>query len=254
MSAKAPPDGAVLVTGAASGMGRAAALRLARRMPVIAVDRNGDAVAATVKEIASAGGRARAFALDVRDAAAIRAMKETVAREMGPVSAAFNCAGISRRMPAERISEDDWDDMIDIHVKGTFLCTQAVIGDMVKARRGAIVNMSSDFAVMGIANFASYAAAKAAIYSLTKSLALEFAPHGIRVNAVGPGPIDTNLLKDGRTVAEYDATVALHTARIPLGRLGRPEEVAAVVDFLLDDRSGYMTGQLVHINGGLLSW
>jgi NAD(P)-dependent dehydrogenase (short-subunit alcohol dehydrogenase family) len=119
---------------------------------------------------------------------------------------------------------------------------------------GAIVNTSSDFAVMGVAGIATYTAAKTAIYSLTKSLALEFAPHGIRINAVGPGPIDTPLLRSGRAPGEEDAALAQQRARVPMGRLGKPEEVAAVVDFLLGERSSYITGQIIHPNGGALSW
>jgi 3-oxoacyl-[acyl-carrier protein] reductase len=107
---------------------------------------------------------------------------------------------------------------------------------------------------MGVAGIATYTAAKTAIYSLTKSLALEFAPHGIRVNAVGPGPIDTPLLRSGRAPGEEETALAQQRARVPMGRLGRPEEVAAVVDFLLSGRASYMTGQIIHPNGGALSW
>lgn len=143
---------------------------------------------------------------------------------------------------------------MDTHVKGTFLCCQAVLPAMCAAGKGAIVNMSSDFAVMGVPGGAAYTAAKSAIYSLTKSLALEFAPHGIRVNALGPGPIDTPILKSERTEEEWQAVRALHSERLPVGRLGRPEEVAAVLDFLISDRSSYITGQIIHPNGGQLSW
>jgi NAD(P)-dependent dehydrogenase (short-subunit alcohol dehydrogenase family) len=135
-----------------------------------------------------------------------------------------------------------------------FLCAQAVLPQMVARKSGAIVNTASDFSVMGVAGIAAYTAAKTAIYSLTKSLALEFAPHNIRVNAVGPGPIDTPLLRKRATKAEEEAALKQNVARIPMGRLGRPEEVASVVDFLLSERSSYITGQIIHPNGGALTW
>ena len=125
---------------------------------------------------------------------------------------------------------------------------------MAAAGKGAIVNMSSDFAVMAVPGAAAYMAAKSAIYSLTKTIALEFAPHNIRVNALGPGPIDTPILQSGRTAQEYEDARNMLADKLPIGRLGRPDEVAAVLDFLLSDRSSYMTGQIVHPNGGQLMW
>jgi NAD(P)-dependent dehydrogenase (short-subunit alcohol dehydrogenase family) len=140
------------------------------------------------------------------------------------------------------------------HVKGMFLCAQAVLPQMVARKSGTIVNTASDFSVMGVAGLAAYTTAKTAIYSLTKSLALEFAPHNIRVNAIGPGPIDTPLLRKRATREEEDAALKANVARIPMGRLGRPEEVAYVVDFLLSEKSSYITGQIIHPNGGALTW
>src|SRR5262249_18323297 len=157
--------------------------------------------------------------------------------EVGPVHALFANAGFNRRARVEAIAEEDWDAMMATHVKGIYLCAQAVLPQMLARGTGAILTTSSDFAVIGVAGIATYTAAKTAIYSLTKSLALEFAPHGIRVNALGPGPIDTPLLRSGRAPDEEDAALAAQRARVPMGRLGRPEEVAALADFLLSERA-----------------
>jgi 3-oxoacyl-[acyl-carrier protein] reductase len=170
------------------------------------------------------------------------------------VHALFNNAGIGRSNAFEAISEDEWDLMMDVHVKGTFLCCKAVLPQMCERRAGVIVNMSSDYAVKGMIRGAAYAAAKSAVFSLTKSLAMEFVSHGIRVNALGPGPIDTPLLRAGREGAEWEKAAVERAARVPMGRLGRPEEIAAVLDFLLSDKSSYITGQILHPNGGQISW
>ena len=244
--------GNVLVTGAASGIARAAAIRLAGRMTVHAADIDEAGLAESVAAIRAAGGDARAIAVDVADRASVEAM---VAAVEGPIEAAFFAAGIHIRGTAESVAEEDWDRMIAVHVKGTFLCCQAVLRRMRKqGAGGAIVTMSSDYAVMAVPGGAAYCAAKAAIHSLTKSIAQEFAPDRIRVNALGPGPIDTPILRSGRTEAEYEEVRRRLADNLPVGRLGRPEEVAAVVDFLLGERSSYITGQIVHPNGGQLTW
>jgi len=167
------------------------------------------------------------------------------------VHALFNNAGISRPGPACDMPEEVWDLMIDVHVKGTFLCCQAVLPQMCERRDGVIVNMSSDYAVVGMIRGAAYAAAKAAIFSLTKSLAQEFAPFAIRVNALGPGPIDTPLLRAGRTGDDWKSA---RGELLPMGRIGQPDEVASVLDFLLSEHASYMTGQIVHPNGGQVMW
>lgn len=245
---------AILITGAASGIGRASALRMARTNSVIAADRDGDGAKAVVSEIEATGGSGIAIEVDVSNGGSVRDMKARIDGDIGPVLSAFFAAGIYIRGVTGEIPEDDWDRMIDIHVKGTFLCCQAVLPAMCDAGKGAIVTMSSDFAVMAVPGGAAYMASKSAIYSLTKSLALEFAPHGVRVNALGPGPIDTPILKSGRTDAEYEKARDVLAESLPFGRLGRPEEVAAVAAFLLSEKSSYMTGQIVHPNGGQLMW
>ena len=243
-----------IVTGAASGIGRASALRLGRRMKVVVADRDGDGARRVAAEIEAAGGQALGVEVDVTSRAAVFAMVERARRAFGPVDALFANAGVNRRNPVDLINEADWDLMIATHVKGVFLSCQAVLGEMVERGRGAIVNTSSDFAVMGVAGNATYTAAKTAIYSMTKALACEFTPRGIRVNAIGPGPIDTPMLASGRTPEQHAATKQKFANILPLGRMGQPEDVAVVVDFLLSERASYMSGQLVHPNGGQLMW
>ena len=143
---------------------------------------------------------------------------------------------------------------MDVHVKGAFLTTQAVLPQMIERRSGSIVMMGSDYSVKGMKSGAAYAAAKAAVYSLAKSVAAEFAAFGIRCNCVGPGPIDTPLLRAGRGGDEWEKAKTLRAAQVPMGRLGTPEDVAGVVDFLLGDDSAYITGQIIHPNGGQISW
>ena len=246
--------GTAIVTGAASGIGQATAKRLAKRMNVVAADRDARGLAATVAAIATEGGKAIAIEVDVSDGRSVRDMIAKVNATGDPVEAALFAAGIFIKGPVDTITEDDWDQMIDTHAKGTFLCCQAAIAHMVPRGKGAIVNMSSDFAVMAVPDGAAYCAAKSAIYSMTKSLALEFAGNGIRVNALGPGPIDTPILRSGRSEAEYQAARVSIAERLPLGRLGQPEEVAACADFLLSERASYINGQIIHPNGGQQTW
>ena len=244
--------GNVLITGAASGIARAAAKRLSARMTVYAADIDAAGLAETVDGIAASGGDAKAVEVDVSNRDSVENM---VAAVDGLIDAAFFAAGIHIRGTAETVSEEDWDRMIGVHVKGTFLCCQATLRRMrAQGTGGAIVTMSSDYAVMAVPGGAAYCAAKAAIHSLTKSIAQEFAPDRIRINALGPGPIDTPILRSGRTDEEYDAARKRLADNLPIGRLGQPEEVAAVVDFLLGERSSYITGQIVHPNGGQLTW
>lgn len=242
-----------LVTGGASGIGAACAWRMARHMPVVIADRNGEGALAQAVTMTGSGHAAHAITLDVTDGAAVRDAVDRIEREIGPITALFSCAGINIRQCVDDITEDAWSRMMKTHVKGGFLVSQAVLRHMAPRNRGAIVFMSSDFAVMGMRNGAAYAAAKTALYSLTKSLALEFAPHNIRVNALGPGPIDTPLLRD-RPASEWDAAVARFRQIVAMGRLGQPDEVAGVLDFLLSDRASYITGALIHPNGGQLVW
>lgn len=242
-----------LITGGGSGIGRATAMRLAKRSHVSIADKNGASAQAVAAEIRAGGGKANAFEVDVLDGEAVREMVAK-AEAVAPVDALFNNAGISVRTEIKDLSGEEWDLMLDTHARGMFFVAQAVLRNMVKRKKGAIVQTSSDFAVIGIPGMAAYCAAKCAIYSLTKALSLEFVQDGIRVNAIGPGPIDTPILKTNRTEEQYRDAVIRNEARTPMGRLGQPEEVAAVVDFLLSEKAAYINGQLIHPNGGAVMW
>ena len=244
----------LLITGGASGIGAATARRMAQKAHVVIADRNLPAAQALAAEITGAGGKASAVEVDVSSGASVARMMAGIPASVGPIDALVNNAGISLRQRVEDITEEAWDALIDTHVKGVFLVSQAVLPQMLEKQRGVIVNTSSDFAVMGFAGAAAYAAAKTAVYALTKALAIEFTAKGIRVNAIGPGPIDTPLLRGGRPAGEVEAALERNRQRVPMKRLGRPEEVAAVVDFLLSDRSSYIAGQIIHPNGGALMW
>jgi NAD(P)-dependent dehydrogenase (short-subunit alcohol dehydrogenase family) len=244
----------VIITGGASGIGAGAARRLAKRMHVVIADRNIDGAKAFAAELVAAGHRASAVEVDVSNKASVLGMVEWMHKNVGDIDALFANAGFNRRAPVDEITQEDWDAMMATHVKGVFLCNQAVIPGMLARGKGAIVNTSSDFAVMGVANLGAYCAAKSAIYSLTKSIAQEFTPRGIRVNAIGPGPIDTPILRSGRSPEVFAEHEKVLTRLVPLGRLGTPDEVAVSVDFLLSDKARFISGQLIHPNGGQLMW
>lgn len=243
----------ILITGGGSGIGAATARRLAKRSAVVVADRNKAAAETVAAGINAEGGKAFAVEVDVTSAASVKAMAAEAARVAGPIEGLFNNAGINIRQPIDAIGEADWDAVVNTHVKGTLLVSQAVVRGMVERKRGVVVNSASDFSIIGVAGLAAYCAAKTAVYSLTKAMAVEFTSLGVRVNAIGPGPIDTPMLRSGPE-AEVEKRLAFYREKIPMKRLGRPEEVAALVDFLMSDRSPYMAGQIVHPNGGTVMW
>ena len=239
----------VIVTGAAQGIGRAVALHLASPGVQLAVwDVKRDGVEETAKLCHERGAAARAWTVDVGDADAIEAAVSALERAWGKPDGLVNNAGIFPRARALDMKLAEWEEVLRVNLTGTFVTARAVAARMKDLGRGAIVNTASGRALAGAANGAHYAASKGGIIALTKSLALDWAAYGIRVNCVIPGVTDTAQPR----VEMGDNELYAAGARIPMGRIGRPEDIAAVVAFLLSDDAGYMTGQSVAANGGAI--
>lgn len=241
-------DRVAVVTGAGAGIGREIALELARAGAKLAVcDIAGAAAEDCAGAITAAGGQAQAYVNDVADAAAVAALCGRVAEELGGIDVLINNAGITRDTLLLRMSEQDWDAVLAVNLKGAFNFIKACARPMMKQRRGRIVNIASVVGQMGNAGQANYAAAKAGLVGLTKSAARELAARGITVNAVAPGFIETAM-----TEKLEPATRAAYAQAIPLGRFGTPADVAAACLFLCSDRAAYITGQVIRVDGGML--
>lgn len=234
-----------VVTGAGSGIGRAIAVRLARDEAAIAVlDLNGDGASETATLITDAGGTALALTVDCSSEAAIKSAATTIRAEFGPITVLVNNAGISTFVPYMEITEEQWDQMIRVNLKGPHLCCREVIPDMLAAGWGRIINITSSSVQSGSFAQAHYVASKGGMLGLTKALALEYAPTGITVNMVPPGFIDTPLLRS----APFDAEAFART--LPMKRIGQPEDIAGAVAYLASEEAGYVTGQTISTNGG----
>lgn len=238
-----------LVTGASRGIGRAIALRLAAEGARVAINYAGNVKAAEEVKAAieAAGGTAILCRADVADSAAVEAMVADVAKEFGAIDILVNNAGITRDTLLMRMKDEDFAKVLDTNLKGVFYCTKAVSKLMMKKRAGRIVNMASVVGLVGNAGQTNYAAAKAGVIGFSKSAAKELASRGITVNAVAPGFIGTDMTAD---LPESVKEKAL--SDIPLGRAGKPEDVANAVLFLASDQASYITGQVVHVDGGMV--
>ena len=238
-----------IVTGGGNGIGRASALRLAGEGATVAVvDLLEDAAAGTVAAIEQAGGRGLAIRADVMRRDEVEAFVERVQAAWGGVDILLNNAGGSLTSQFLDLEEDEWDHVVDLNLKAAYLCSRPVARLMVEQRAGRIVNVTSNYGVTGSGVRAHYSAAKAGIIGLTKAMALELAPYGITVNALGPGPTGTERVRGHYTPEAW----AERGRGIPLGRCGEPEDLADAVLFLVSDRARYITGQTLHVNGGLV--
>jgi 3-oxoacyl-[acyl-carrier protein] reductase len=244
-----------IVTGAARGIGAAIAYRLAADgMSVGVVDLDEQGSERTAKEIIENGGKALPIGADVTDErAASKAVQQTAA-ELGPVGVLINSAGIIRDNLIFKMSTSDWDSVMDVHLRGAFLMTRSAQAHMVEAKWGRIVNISSTSA-LGNRGQANYATAKAGLIGFTKTLALELGKFGVTANAIAPGFVETDMTaataaRQGLDFEDWKASIARD---IPLGRIGQPEDIAAVARFLCSEEAGYVSGQVIYVNGGARS-
>jgi len=241
-----------VVTGAARGIGAATARALAADgLAVGVLDLDGAGAKATADAIVTGGGRAAGVAVDVADADAVSDAVDRVVAELGAPTVLVNNAGVTRDNLLFKLTEGDWDAVMGVHLRGTFLMTRAVQKHMVAAGWGRVVNLSSTSA-LGNRGQANYSTAKAGLQGFTKTVAIELGRYGVTVNAIGPGFIDTEMTRAtaARLGVPFDEFAAHAVKDIPVGRVGRPEDIADLVSFLVSDRAGFVSGQVIYVAGG----
>src|SRR3979411_2872981 len=237
-----------LITGASQGIGRSCALKLASTGATVALAaRNQEKLNELVAEITGAGGKAAAFTVDVSDEAQIKSACKAAITQFGKIDILVNNAGITRDQLVMRMKRADWDAVLSTNLTSAYLCTQQVIGSMLKQRWGRIINITSVFGQMGQAGQANYAASKAGLIGLTMAIAREVGSRNITCNAVAPGFIETAM-----TAVLSEELKQSAVKQIPLGRVGSPEDVANAVAFLASEDASYITGHVLNVNGGML--
>jgi 3-oxoacyl-[acyl-carrier protein] reductase len=236
------------VTGASQGIGRACAIRLAEAGATVALaSRSQEKLDQVAQHILAAGGQAAAFPVDVSDEGQIKAVFKTILAQFGKVDILINNAGVTRDQLVMRMKRSDWDTVLNTNLTSAYLCTQQVIGPMLKRRWGRIINITSVFGQTGQAGQANYASSKAGLIGLTMAIAREVGSRSITCNAVAPGFIETAMTS---ALSDELKQTALHA--IPLGRIGSPEDVAQAVAFLASEQAAYITGHVLNVNGGML--
>lgn len=240
-----------IVTGAGQGIGRAIALGMAREGAGLVIADLDEANAGAIKrEIERVGGKASALYTDISNEGSVRGMIDHTLNEHGRVDILVNNAGIFPTSSVEEMAEEEWDRVIGTNLIGTFLCSRAVVPHLLTQRSGRIISLTSGRAFQGARHGAHYAASKAGIFAFSKSLALELAPYGITVNVICPGITDTAQPRGHQTEEQIYA----QGQRIPLGRIGQPEDLAGPAIFLASDAAGFITGQTILVNGGGIMW
>ncbi len=240
-----------VVTGAASGIGLGVARRFAADgYRVALLDRNATGATAAASELRSSGATALGLGVDVADRASIAAGFEAVRSELGPVEILVTSAGIESFESILDITPESWDQIIAVNLTGTFACVQAALPDMLAARWGRIVTISSSSAQSGAPNMAHYAASKGGVIGLTKALAVELARKGITVNTIPPSLVDTPMARQAEAAGDFPG-VDIVGPMVPLGRAGTPQDIAAACSFLCSDDGSYITGQIIGVNGGM---
>ena len=242
-----------VVTGAASGMGLAIARHLAARGHRVGlVDSQGDAALRAAADLRETGASAIATEADVSNRGAVDAALDKVRAELGRIEIMVTSAGLDSFEPFTDITIESWKRVLDVNLTGTFHCLQAAVPDMLKARWGRMVTISSSSAQSGAVRMAHYVASKGGVIGLTKALALELAPHGITVNTIPPGMIDTPMLRRAEAAGDIGKIEKIAPRMIPVGRAGTPEDIAAICGFLCSDEAAYITGQVIGVNGGMV--
>ncbi|KJS11472.1 MAG: hypothetical protein JL56_13110 [Desulfotomaculum sp. BICA1-6] len=237
-----------LITGGAGGIGQCVALGLAQQgCRVVVADKNISGLADLQQAVEAAGSAFMSLEVDVTDAATVDGMTESVVAALGGIDILVNCAGVNNRLSVVDLPEAEWDKIIDINLKGTFLCSKSVVKVMLQQQAGKIINIGSVSSVLGHPNHSAYAASKGGVYLLTKVLAMETARSGINVNCIGPAYIETPLTRDYLSKGDNYNKIA---ATIPMGRLGRPEDIVGAVVYLASPASDFVTGTLLLVDGG----